>query len=240
MPNWCSNFLIVEPTNKSKEAKEQLHKFVSDIKEVGETLSIGEAEKYREKFLEANFESRYRDAAEVFVHHSEMPLKDFMKQVVEYEYKEDIKKFISGETNFSMHKLLPVPMDLMHPDLESYGGNDAKKKDEFRKKMIEKHGYKSWYDWRIAHWGCKWGVDAEIDVSDTFVSYRFDSAWSPPIEFLENICERYPLLNFHLSYSEPGNNYEGDLRIEAGNVTENDQREYSGFDGDTEADDENF
>lgn len=234
IPNWCSNFLTIEPTNASKKAKAQLCKFFSDIRDEGTSMKFKDAEKYREKFMQENFETRYRDAADVFVAHGEMPIIDFMKRVCEFSYKEETKTFVIGEEYFSMNKLLPVPLELLHPDAESYGGLDAKEKDELREQLVKKYGYASWYDWRIANYGCKWGVHAEIDKNEDSVSYIFESAWSPPVEFLKNICERYLLLRFHLNYEEPGCNFEGDLIIENGEIIQDETREYSGGEDDDE------
>ena len=126
MPNWCNNFLQVSPTNeKSKEAQAQLRKFIADVNEEGQIISTKEAKKYRENFLKENFEKRYRDAADVFVSHSEMPLEKFMKDIAFFSYNDKNKTFATGALKFSMQKILPVPMDLLHPDLESYGGDEV-------------------------------------------------------------------------------------------------------------------
>ncbi len=242
MPNWCSNNLVITPTNESSEALAQLKQFVSDVSEKGQTIELSEAEAYREKFLEDNFNTRYADAAHVFVLHGEMSIERFMEDIAYYSYDESKKQFTIGASNFSMNNLLPVPMELLHPDAESYGGDNAEEKDRLRKELENKFGFKSWYDWRIAKWGCKWDIDSEMnddtDCKHPSVTYNFDTAWAPPSEFLMNICERYPLLNFSLSFSEPGGDFEGELEIEAGEVTNETTRPYSGDDGDE--DDEEF
>ena len=62
-----------------------------------------------------------------------------------------------------------------------------------------------WYDWRIHHWGTKWDVHAQLHCdSKEYLVYDFDSAWSPPIEWLKVIAKKYPLLKFTLKYDEPG------------------------------------
>lgn len=242
IPNWCNNFLVVEQTNKSKKANAQLKQFISDIRVEGEIMKMEDAETYREKFLKDNFEKKYRDDAEKFVKHSEMPIIEFMAKVAQYTYKFDKKHFVTGEKEFSMEKLFPTPEELMSDKLESYEGEDAEEKDKLRAEALKKYGHKSWYDWRCENWGTKWDVCCEDIDSDansendelTYVSYRFDTAWSPPVEFLKNIYKKYPLLNFRLNYSEPGVAFEGDLEIEAGEITVDETREYSGDDDEDE------
>jgi hypothetical protein len=44
-----------------------------------------------------------------------------------------------------------------------------------------------WWNWRIANWGTKWEVSAEVtshSVADGWINLAFDSAWSPPLEAL--------------------------------------------------------
>lgn len=69
-----------------------------------------------------------------------------------------------------------------------------------------------WYDWNVRNWGTKWDVavhdndkypDTEItDESKTSLGYRFNTAWSPPIEAITKLSTQYPTLNFNLSYEE--------------------------------------
>ena len=69
-----------------------------------------------------------------------------------------------------------------------------------------------WYDWNVRNWGTKWDVavshndeypDTELtDESETFLAYRFNTAWSPPIEAITKLSTQYPTLNFNLSYEE--------------------------------------
>ena len=52
-----------------------------------------------------------------------------------------------------------------------------------------------WYDWNVRNWGTKWDVavshndeypDTELtDESETFLAYRFNTAWSPPTEAIQ-------------------------------------------------------
>ncbi len=70
----------------------------------------------------------------------------------------------------------------------------------------------NWYDWNVRNWGTKWDVavrdgeeypDTELyEESTTVLGYKFNTAWSPPIEAITKLSEQYPTLNFNLSYEE--------------------------------------
>ena len=69
-----------------------------------------------------------------------------------------------------------------------------------------------WYDWNVRNWGTKWDVavhdndkypETELhDESTTSLGYKFNTAWSPPIEAITKLSTLYPTLNFNLSYEE--------------------------------------
>ena len=236
MPNWCSNTLTVSTIDKSVAAKAELKKFISDVSDPGTILLVKDAEKFRKKYLKDHLKTNYRDAAELYVEHASMPIKKFMTQVAKYNVNKN-KDYALNASHFSMDKLLPCPAELTGDALHSWGGPNGEENDKLREKMKAKHGAENGNDWHCNNWGCKWDVDATIDdETETFIQYTFESAWSPPTKFIENICENYLLLSFHLSYSEPGNNFEGDFEVEEGEVTRDDEREYSG--GENEDDDE--
>ena len=70
---------------------------------------------------------------------------------------------------------------------------------------IKNHGYRNWYDWKVANWSTKWDIGDEgglTRVDEHALSLFFDSAWSPPIGAYEQLIE----LGFELEafYYEPG------------------------------------
>jgi len=222
MPNWCWNNLRVNPTNESREAKAQLKKFVSDVRDDGESVTLKEAKVFREKYIADNFENIYRDDADKFVNHSEMPIKEFMGKVLYFIYEKDKKVFRKDQEAFSMQQILPVPIEYT----QECKPEELKKRERELKK---KYGYKDWYDWQVGMWGTKWNVD---DVSfdeqeDGSVTYGYNTAWSPNCEFLINICKQYPLLDFTLEYEEEGCDFEGELEIIAREVVKNETRPFS-------------
>jgi hypothetical protein len=95
----------------------------------------------------------------------------------------------------------------------------------------EKYGYDSWYDWNLAHWGTKWDAGAGdlgpivmTEGKAAEVSVSFDTAWSPPIEFYDNMEELgWSIIAY---YYEPGMAFCGKYDTELGG-----DEEYS-IDGD--------
>lgn len=52
------------------------------------------------------------------------------------------------------------------------------------------------------------------------LTYFFDTAWSPPIEWLEKTAMKYPELRFQLSFAEPGMSFCGEHLFEHGELVE--------------------
>ena len=57
----------------------------------------------------------------------------------------------------------------------------------------------------------------QLDDEDC-VEYSFDSAWSPPHNFIEKVSKDFPLLRFRLKYEEPGMCYMGVATSVNGNL----------------------
>lgn len=78
-----------------------------------------------------------------------------------------------------------------------------------------------WYHWRLGHWGTKWEVNGAILVIDEpeFLQYSFDTAWSPPQEWLQAIGPQFPELSFRLFYAEGGGYFAGAVSVRGDEVT---------------------
>ena len=86
-----------------------------------------------------------------------------------------------------------------------------------------------WYDWNVRNWGTKWDVavgddnkypETELtDEGETFLGYRFNTAWSPPSEAIAKLSEQYPDLVFTLSFEEE-TGWGGEIIFEGGNGIE--------------------
>jgi hypothetical protein len=88
----------------------------------------------------------------------------------------------------NFHSLLPVPDEVLAAGYE-----------------------KACYDWEKKNWGCIWGTTEAtiLDEWEGLVMYEFNTAWSPPLEFLEALAKKWPNLVFVLEYEEPGCAFQG-------------------------------
>ena len=82
-----------------------------------------------------------------------------------------------------LQTLIPCPEELNNPELTTWGhGEEEAQREVLRQEMVKKYGYKSWYDWNIAHWGTKWDLcDPVVNrIDDNTVEILCQTAWSPP------------------------------------------------------------
>jgi len=86
-----------------------------------------------------------------------------------------------------------------------------------------------WYDWNVRNWGTKWDVavrdneeypDTELhDESTTTLGYKFNTAWSPPVEAITKLSKQYPSLEMNLSYEEE-TGWGGEMTLLNGFITD--------------------
>ena len=97
----------------------------------------------------------------------------------------------------NFHNLIPIPPEVLAAGFDPDGHN-----------------------WERENWGCKWGAcHAEIeDESDGHLSYSFDTAWMPPVRFIEKVSAAWPTLLFSLTYHGEGASFEGDATAQAGKL----------------------
>ncbi len=112
------------------------------------------------------------------------------------------------ESQLSLQKLFPCPQEL----LETTAPAPSDKADLYE----AKYGHSDWYSWQVSNWGTKWDigpVDMSFDSHTTnnengthTLSVGFDSAWSPPVEAMKKLYERYKDQNIkiRLEYFEGG------------------------------------
>jgi hypothetical protein len=84
-------------------------------------------------------------------------------------------------------------------------------------------GHDDWYHNNINTWGTKWDVFGNVYMNnykegDEFISYSFDSAWSPPSPTTERLSETFPELTIEHKYSEPGCDFWGIEIYKAGEM----------------------
>ena len=73
-------------------------------------------------------------------------------------------------------------------------------------------------DWEIEHWGCKWGANnsAITTASENRVHYVFQTPWTPPLAFMEQVSRDWPSLRLMLGYVETGCGFLGIAKAAAG------------------------
>ena len=72
--------------------------------------------------------------------------------------------------------------------------------------------------WQVEHWGTKWDLDDDQTtfIEPTLIHSAFQSAWSPPEEWLAHAAATFPALRFVLKYDEPGMDFAGLIHYEDG------------------------
>ena len=90
----------------------------------------------------------------------------------------------------------------------------------FNKSVPIPENYEDWYNWNLTNWGTKWdafecysnevnSIHDNLDKEITTLIYQFDTAWGPPIIWLQKIASIYNNISFTLEYSEPGMDFWG-------------------------------
>lgn len=92
---------------------------------------------------------------------------------------------------------------------------------------LKKYGAKDWYDWNRYNWGTKWDAntwgDCYIDGEDDWaeIVIQFNTAWSPPLVWLEKVSKKYPLLTFKMDVEEESEEFIGCPVARGGVLKEN-------------------
>lgn len=70
---------------------------------------------------------------------------------------------------------------------------------------IKKHGHKTWYGWRIEHWGTKW--NASEPVMDSENEIYFETAWAGVPELMSEVVALFPDVKFYYVYADEDAGY---------------------------------
>jgi hypothetical protein len=102
-------------------------------------------------------------------------------------------------------------------------------------------GASNWYDWCLSNWGTKWDFslsEGPVDdpalfpgPDDAYLSGTFDTAWAPPIAFLEKVAADFPECSFALRYFECGMAFQGLVIFKDGSESVNYEGKYFGSRG---------
>jgi len=167
------------------------------------------------------------------------------KEILE-RFKEAVSE---GEELLSANKLIPYPEAFrILDDATQITVDGVKRRDltEAEKEIVLAAGLdptrdgfnQGGYEWCCENWGTKWGfchvkIVDEYDCSEDEIEieYVFDTAWSPPIPLIKKMGEMFPELKFELRYFECGAGFNGILRIENGEVFQDECAPYFGHRG---------
>ena len=109
---------------------------------------------------------------------------------------------------YRLNALYPVPEEVL---MAGYSGDiPAESFGDRISKLFDPDQWWDGYSWCVSHWGTKWdlfGVNRGVTGGEAF--YSFDTAWSPPVAWLQKVAEDFPHLEFELRYYEPGMGFVG-------------------------------
>jgi hypothetical protein len=108
---------------------------------------------------------------------------------------------------FTFEKLFPTPLELV-ADVDPIPHKEGEDDDAYEIRMnelVEKYGASGWYNWRVSNWGTKWDAcESDWDLDDRELTIHFQTAWAPPIGWLENVSAQFPELVFKMTFQEEG------------------------------------
>lgn len=128
-----------------------------------------------------------------------------------HENPEMIRRLVDGYASDGLFaEFHPIPDRLVSTMAGSYPSADPRQAEleQRERENIAEFGFKNWYDWAVSNWGTKWDVtqenngDAEMSDDQLEVRISFDTAWSPPVAFYEEL-ERQGF-KIDAFYHEPG------------------------------------
>ena len=166
-----------------------------------------------------------------------------------FEMPEKIKNTISPSSSAKGRKWMNENISSLRNDKlnEVFGEEDndpnlipvENNTPEKCEQLIKEYGSDNWYDWNIKTYGTKWDVEVlenEFFKFDEQFECSFDTAWSPPSTFLQNLQDKFKKLDIRLTFELEGsdtcgvfytNRYKDDVSISY----EEDEITYKGSDG---------
>lgn len=200
MPNWCYNFLTITGE------KEEIEKFKTTLlkpKGIEVICSLDEGQKLKDDYLTAYKENNnILNNPQPYIELKLMELDLFISNKLNYSIDKENNQIIKINDEGMLNKFYPMPSELE-------GTTSPRQPDD---ELREKYGYDNWYDWRCDKWGTKWDVDIEFreeDSGDEDLFISFDSAWSPPCNWVLKVSKDFPNLKFVLEYEESGCCFKG-------------------------------
>jgi len=120
---------------------------------------------------------------------------------ISHKDKMMMKRVVRGyNRNGLLREFIPIPKELTDTVSGNVGSKESYEQrllEEKQKLNREFFGYTDWYSFCVGEWGTKWdighgdGYDKLTlkDIKNNTVRIGFDSAWSPPIEAYQKLCD---------------------------------------------------
>ena len=127
---------------------------------------------------------------------------------------ESLQQFVTAITNADesitiLKNLVPFPAELEGEDIIGKDGVSVGQ-------AFTDEGY----SWCLQNWGTKWGdCETEIIVNDDYLVLKYETAWSPALEGLEQISRLFPTLTFQTDYLEEGMQFIGAASFQNGSAS---------------------
>lgn len=144
---------------------------------------------------------------------------------------------VNTENKASYNGIHPMPKELK-ADVSPLPKKEGETEKQYKIRMKtykELYGADNWYDWSCNNWGTKWDVYdfySMGDDSDTEFSCHFNSAWAPPLGWVEKAVKKFPTLSFYMEFIEEGMQFcgvasgeNGDYGVEHGDISYVDEHE---------------
>jgi hypothetical protein len=138
-------------------------------------------------------------------------LADFIAKTIKPAKEEDY----DSRGKFTFRELHPIPQALQG-DYSPLPKIENENEQEFQARMLRNkflYGACDWYDWCVANWGTKWDACyTELEqIEEDYIYIKFNTAWSPPLDWFYKVIPMYPDLEFDLIFDIEGDDHCGIL-----------------------------
>lgn len=136
----------------------------------------------------------------------EYELRNKTEEEQEQYKREHRAKYEASEPDYSFDALYPVPQDVIDVGYSGERPEDVSIVDS----IMDRHSWYDGYTWCVSHWGTKWDIaDTRATLGEEEYVYEFDTAWSPPVDWVQHVAEVWDDLHFLLKYEEGGMQFAG-------------------------------
>lgn len=120
---------------------------------------------------------------------------------ISHKDKTMMKRVVRGyNRNGLLREFIPIPKELTDTISGTVGSKESYEQrllEEKQKLNREFFGYTDWYGFCVGEWGTKWDIGhgdgygklTLKDIKNNTVRIGFDSAWSPPTEAYQKLCD---------------------------------------------------